>query len=339
MKIDMRFYAGKDDRGVTKEKDNYRKHAERELDLMGYTEKESGMNGMMRDDIFELLDIFSKQGHSGSSAPHCISLFSKLANFEPLLPITCNKEEWGGSWNDETFQNNRLPSVFKDGIDGKPYYLNAIIWEEEGGCCFSGTVDGITSYQFIKLPFVPKKFYVKVSNDRQILDRKTLNEAFEYYDCNVKILEDVPDVPKHPIEVKVPTIEEMRTQKTDYTFDNLDEKYRSAVERIIEQHLNGVFVKCHGIQCHDCPFDKTRCLSRRDFIPRCYSYLHQLDALRDAKKVDKRIDVIHTMVREYLDHNDIAYLYRIDFSSKTRFDVDSVGDALIDTINKVADNG
>ena len=30
-----------------------------------------------------------------------------------------------------TYQNNRCSAVFKDGIDGKPRYLDAIVWRDQ----------------------------------------------------------------------------------------------------------------------------------------------------------------------------------------------------------------
>ena len=110
---------------------NLIKHAKREFEILGYIpleqEQENGPNKWIQENVLELLEVFSKQGHSGSSAPFCVGYFEKLAMFKPLSPIKCDDAEWhevGGN----TYQNIRLSSVFKEGKDGWPYYLDAIIW-------------------------------------------------------------------------------------------------------------------------------------------------------------------------------------------------------------------
>jgi hypothetical protein len=91
----------------------------------------------IQENVFELLEVFSKQGHSGFSAPFVIHYFEKLAKNEPIAPIMCTDDEWndisdyGGDTYDPDFQNNRCSAVFKKGVEGKPYYLDAIVWSGE----------------------------------------------------------------------------------------------------------------------------------------------------------------------------------------------------------------
>jgi len=162
-----------------------RDHAEAELSSIGYDENCEEIDLMMRNSVLELIDTFSEQGHSGMSAQICVDLFKKLASYKPLGPIKCTEDEWtdvsnmneGIQW----FQNKRLSAVFKEGENANPYYLDAIVWRDPDGCCFTGTVEGITSYQFIKLPFTPKTFYVDITEDRKIKNKKELNKALKYY--------------------------------------------------------------------------------------------------------------------------------------------------------------
>lgn len=156
---------------------NLIEHAKEEFKIMGYKpleeKQEEDPNKWIQENVLELLEVFSKQGHSGSSAPFCIKYFEALANFKPLSPIKCDDSEWvevGGGM----FQNKRLSSVFKEGAEGKPSYLDAIIFKTEKGTAYSGHAiiraegkkcNGVTikSRQFIRLPFYPKTFYVKVN--------------------------------------------------------------------------------------------------------------------------------------------------------------------------------
>lgn len=183
------------------ENSRYYTHAIREFKALGYIppneDQEDGPNKWIQENVLELLEVVSKQGHSGFSIGYVVSYFSKLAKFEPLSPILCTDDEWN-EVTDNTYQNNRLSSVFKE-KDGKPYYLDAIVWRDQTGSCFTGTVEGITSKQTIKLPFVPKTFYVDVESyevcketgvreigsgwwESKIVNKSQLIPVFEYYE-------------------------------------------------------------------------------------------------------------------------------------------------------------
>jgi hypothetical protein len=120
---------------------NYKFHAENEFRAAGWVDE----NGKFKDEMQEaicnhvlaLLNVFSDEGHSGSSAPYTINLFSKLAKFEPLAPLTGEDWEWNVINDDRTngvavYQNRRFSAVFKqsDRFDGKPYWLDGkVLWE------------------------------------------------------------------------------------------------------------------------------------------------------------------------------------------------------------------
>jgi len=172
-------------------------HAKIEFLKLGYKpidECEDAPDKWIQENVLELLEVFVKQGHSGSSAPYVINLFKKLASQQPVAPIMCTDDEWGdvdAFFNgDLTYQNIRCGSVFKNGINGKPYYLDAIVFIDENGCSFTGgaynkTGDRITSRQNIKLPFDPKTFYVAVfdyNGEHYIKDENQLKCVWEYYE-------------------------------------------------------------------------------------------------------------------------------------------------------------
>jgi hypothetical protein len=133
-----------------------KEHAEREFAALGWDSTEEGPNKWMRENILELLETFSKQGHSGSSAPYAIGLFEKLARFEPLGPITGADSEWvevgEGIW-----QNARCSHVFK-GADGRAYDIDGRIFREPDGSCFTSG----DSRVYIEFPYTPKREYVDV---------------------------------------------------------------------------------------------------------------------------------------------------------------------------------
>jgi hypothetical protein len=135
------------------------KHAKRELVAAGYNldDKEEGPNKWIVENILELLEVFSKQGHSGFRAPYCISAFSKLANFEPLCPLTGEDSEWNEVGPD-LWQNNRCSHVFKDSKEGPAYDGEGYIFRDQNGSCFGSSY----SRKLIEFPYVPKSVYVDV---------------------------------------------------------------------------------------------------------------------------------------------------------------------------------
>ena len=112
----------------------YRDIAVKELELLGYTNninsrRYSEINASMAESVLELLGVFSKQGHSGMSASYCLGLFNKLANQEPLTPLTGEDSEWNDvtqHGTEPSYQNNRCSHVFKDS-DGRAYDIDGIL--------------------------------------------------------------------------------------------------------------------------------------------------------------------------------------------------------------------
>lgn len=172
-------------------------HAKKELLKLGYKpidECDDNPDKWVQENVLELLEVFSKQGHSGSSAPYVINLFKKLALYEPVAPIMCTDDEWN-EVGSNMYQNNRCSAVFKDGKDGKPYYIDAIIWKNQNGVTYTGSSfnskkERITSRQYIKIPFTPKSFYIdridyEIAPDdweSYIKDDKQLEEVWKYYE-------------------------------------------------------------------------------------------------------------------------------------------------------------
>jgi hypothetical protein len=183
-------------------------HAKTELEIAGLFDKDSDYDGMIGEAVMQLIEVFDKQNHSGMSASYVSSIFNKLASFEPLIGITGKDEEWGDVRDlddgNPWYQNKRCPALFKDGQDGKPYYLDAIIKRDQNGICWSGLAwineedyksgdrsKMIGKKAYIKsFPFIPKTFYIDVKDvevtagdwESFIVDPKQLDEVWEYYD-------------------------------------------------------------------------------------------------------------------------------------------------------------
>lgn len=103
------------------------KHAKRELELAGLFDKDSDYEGMLGDAVYEIIKVFSRQGHSGFSAAMSAELVQKLMSYQNLTPITDNPDDWMdvADYFDKdhpaVYQCKRNPSLFSnDG--GKTYY-------------------------------------------------------------------------------------------------------------------------------------------------------------------------------------------------------------------------
>lgn len=148
---------------------NIMKHLDREFEAMGWA-TEQPKDGdpdpqvWVYENLKDLLEAFSKQGHSGSSAPYVTRLFSKLAAFEPLGPLTGVDSEWGdvsGISEDPTYQNKRCSHVFK-GEDGKAYDIQGKVFREPDGACFTNYESRVP----VTFPYTPKTEYVDVPRER-----------------------------------------------------------------------------------------------------------------------------------------------------------------------------
>ena len=159
---------------------NYKFHAMNEFRAAGWLDEHGKyadeMQEMICNHVLKLLDVFADEGHSGSSAPYAINLFSKLAKFDPIVPLT--GEDW--EWNDvyegdksKIYQNKRCGAVFKsaDRFNGQPYYIDGkVFWgwykSEEDGKMSKSSYTGRDSHVPIEFPYTPKTEYVFVPTEQ-----------------------------------------------------------------------------------------------------------------------------------------------------------------------------
>jgi len=187
---------------------NTARFAQRELSILSKLATDPENRPMVEPFIPELLALcekFGLSGQSGGSTPMTARALSqaveKLCLQNPISPIMDFPEEWvdvaeyaeGKSW----FQNARCAAVFKDGEEGRPYYLDAIVFVGDKTGQFTGhrIDDGaggfIGSSQYIKqFPFTPKTFYIDVVDhevkkdfwEHTVKNERQLKSVFKYYD-------------------------------------------------------------------------------------------------------------------------------------------------------------
>ena len=103
---------------------NICQHAIKELKLAGYGKGEGGPNDWIYQQVLEAVAVFSSHDNSGSSAIFEIELVKKLCNFDIISPLRFTDDEWRQISSDDTCQNRRIVSVFKEPY-GSIHYTEA----------------------------------------------------------------------------------------------------------------------------------------------------------------------------------------------------------------------
>lgn len=135
---------------------NLEDYARKELEAAGWFKEDGFYGDMMGHAVMKLIAIFSEEGHSGMSANIAVSLFEKLARFEPLTPLTGEASEWI-ECGDGVFQNRRCSRVFKGG-DGRAYDIEGRIFREPDGACYTSRESRV----YVEFPYLPSREYVDV---------------------------------------------------------------------------------------------------------------------------------------------------------------------------------
>lgn len=147
-------------------------HAERELLIAfppdapqnGEPKPFDGWNDAMRQQVLEVLLVFSIQGNSGSSAMCAIPTVERLMRQEPLTPLTGDPDEWtevSEMSGVSVYQNKRCSHVFKDGEDGQAHTIEGYVFQEpqqvfeEGGEPYAPRFTGKGSARAISFPYWP----------------------------------------------------------------------------------------------------------------------------------------------------------------------------------------
>jgi len=198
---------------MSSDKSNTYHHAKAELEILSLYSTEPDNRPIIepfREEILALCEKFGRSGQSGGSAPITATVLAnsikKLLLQEPISPITGIDEEWilvseedGG-----LYQNIRCSALFKQGKNGRAWYLDAIVKKTQNGHTFHGPFwlrkeDFLTQNlenkfhcaHYVKsFPFTPKTFYIDVIEEEVGRDNwemhtkepKQLEKVWRYYD-------------------------------------------------------------------------------------------------------------------------------------------------------------
>lgn len=129
--------------------------AKDELTRAGFFDKNSDYGGMLGEAVMKMVKVFADEGHSGYSAGMAISLFKKVASYEPLTPLTGDDDEWN-ECGPGIFQNRRCSHVFKE--NGEAYDIEGKVFREPSGACFTSRDSRVP----VTFPYVPARECVDV---------------------------------------------------------------------------------------------------------------------------------------------------------------------------------
>lgn len=111
------------DRVPVQSEDPFLAYARREFSYLPQTTDAYDL--ALRDAVMEILEVLSRQGHSGLSIGPVLAMLRRLALFQPLSPLTLRMEEFGEPYGpDGKRQNMRRSSVFMD-ADGRVFDVDA----------------------------------------------------------------------------------------------------------------------------------------------------------------------------------------------------------------------
>lgn len=135
---------------------NGMEHLDREWEAMGWSkDDEDDPQSWIYHHLKELLELFTSEGHSGTSAPYVVELFSKLALFKPLGPLSGKDSEWI-EVGENTFQNKRCSHVFKE--NGQAYDIQGRIFRHANGTAFQSYDSRVD----VTFPYEPTTEFVDV---------------------------------------------------------------------------------------------------------------------------------------------------------------------------------
>ena len=129
--------------------------AERELAKLNPNDDDE-MQAAINNQIMDIINVFSQQGHSGTTGPYAANVAAKLMIFQPLTPLQGTDDEWMyvAEQNGPLYQNIRCSHVFKD--DKGAYDIDGYVFEDQYGAYYTDK----DSLKWIEFPYTPERQYI-----------------------------------------------------------------------------------------------------------------------------------------------------------------------------------
>jgi hypothetical protein len=137
--------------------------AKHEFELVGTDEL---YGDLLRDSVFEVLQVLESQNHSGLSARVIIKYIDRLWAQKPLTPLTGEDDEWEEA-EDSEVQNKRYSAVFKNKNTGECYNIEGRLFVEPDGAAFLCSESVIPVEFPYTVPDKPEYIYLKYDSDKK----------------------------------------------------------------------------------------------------------------------------------------------------------------------------
>jgi hypothetical protein len=100
-------------------------HAKNELHRAGLDSPDSDYGGATAEAVLALIRVFAGQGHSGMSAAITLDVFTRLAEYRALMPLTDDPDEWIDRTDimGEPYWQNKRDSKYFSTDGGKTYFM------------------------------------------------------------------------------------------------------------------------------------------------------------------------------------------------------------------------
>lgn len=212
--------------------------AKQELEQLEVTCKDNedlNMQKVINNDILQVIETFSNQGHSGFSANYALSIINRLLKFKPLSALTGEDSEWTklDYTDDICYQNKRCFSVFKD-ITGKAYNTEGKVFSDDNGHTWYTSKDSRVYIEFpYNVPDEPERIIVdnKVDRDKYQSILWRIIQQFNS-DCTIELEQFNEELELKNLlsEDKYQQLEdelkaELNVDKLEYSISNEDKIY------------------------------------------------------------------------------------------------------------------
>lgn len=145
---------------------NLYKYAQAELERAGLFGDNDFYGGMTGNAVMRLMEVHCAEGHSGMSNGHVLSLFQRLAGFNPISPLTGEDDEWqevGERDGKTVYQSKRCSTIFKEG--DRAYNIEGRVFREPNGACYTNR-DSFVDVTFpYVVPYEPEVVDVPATNE------------------------------------------------------------------------------------------------------------------------------------------------------------------------------
>lgn len=147
-------------------------------ELERLVENNDEMQIIMNNNIIEVLEVLSKQGHTGFSINYLMGTLNRLVDFKPISPLTGEDDEWNDvseMCGSNTQQNKRCPAVFRNDNDNSTArYQEGKVFTEDGGETWFTSSDSSIPITFpFVVPDKPEYVYLNPSESDEAESTET----------------------------------------------------------------------------------------------------------------------------------------------------------------------